>query len=98
MGRRKIWHLFGSVLVALCFSLVFVVCVTCETVNHNRAILVAYYAISASLFNVGWACVQVSHMSLVPDLARRFHDTQMSFPHAHILEFMHTLQWAVLES
>ena len=27
-----------------------------------------YYAIGAGLFNVGWACVQVSHMALVPEL------------------------------
>jgi Na+/melibiose symporter-like transporter len=31
-------------------------------------VLLIYYCASASLFNVGWAAVQVSHMSMVPEL------------------------------
>lgn len=66
LGRRKLWNLGGGLLVMLCYACVFMVHLGCDV---NSALRTAYYAIMASLFNVGWAANQVSHMALVPDLA-----------------------------
>ena len=53
--------------------LVFSVCAPCLVLGQpedavNDTTKTVYYAIAAGLFNVGWACVQVSHMALVPEL------------------------------
>jgi Na+/melibiose symporter-like transporter len=62
LGRRKLWYIAGTVTVAVCFSGIF----TVELVRGEGQ--TAYYAAAASLFNVGWAAVQVSHMALLPEL------------------------------
>jgi len=66
-GRRKLWHFIGSITVILCFFLVF--CFE-YLVEIPLTTLVAFYAVSASLFNIGWATIQVSHMAMVPELSR----------------------------
>ncbi|RHX99573.1 hypothetical protein DYB36_012616 [Aphanomyces astaci] len=68
-GRRKTWLTGGSVLVVVCFYGVFGTCVPqLFDASPSRLTLVVYYCVSASLFNVGWAAVQVSHMAMVPEL------------------------------
>eukprot|EP00753_Platysulcus_tardus_P015246 PLAT4940.3.p2 GENE.PLAT4940.3~~PLAT4940.3.p2 ORF type:complete len:612 (+),score=198.54 PLAT4940.3:1294-3129(+) len=70
LGRRKSWHAGGSVAVAICYTLVWVICLPCLINSHSsNTVLTIYYAIVASVFNCGWAAVQVSHMSLVPELS-----------------------------
>jgi Na+/melibiose symporter-like transporter len=62
LGRRKLWYIAGTGTVAVCFSGIF----TFEPLRGEGQ--TAYYAAAASLFNVGWAAVQVSHMALLPEL------------------------------
>jgi Na+/melibiose symporter-like transporter len=70
MGRRKIWHFGGTFMVAICFFMVFgMYSVSGALRNLSDAGQTIYYMIAASLFNIGWAAVQVSHMSLVPELS-----------------------------
>jgi Na+/melibiose symporter-like transporter len=66
-GRRKLWHICGSFMVALCFSAVFAF-IPYPVYTQGGSVMTCYYAIAASLFNIGWASVQVSHMALVPEL------------------------------
>jgi Na+/melibiose symporter-like transporter len=73
LGRRKLWNLGGAIIVALCFLGVFGSCVVCVlsapgAPPPTSAARAASAAVFASLFNVGWAAVQVSHMALVPEL------------------------------
>lgn len=59
-----------TLLPAVCFSLVFAVCVPCWAADPVPDFtLFLYYCLAASLFNVGWAAVQVSHMALVPEMS-----------------------------
>lgn len=56
----------------MCFTFVFTVCLPkLLSTEPSTLALVLYYAFAASLFNVGWASVQVSHMALVPELSPR---------------------------
>ncbi len=57
---RSIIHLLSTVLAALSFAGVWIL--------HPSSSPV-YFAILASLFNVGWAGVQVTHLALIPDIA-----------------------------
>lgn len=66
-GRKKFWHLLGSIAVLLSFPLIFNPCVfNCD--NSSTSNRLAYYSIFISLFQFGWAATQVSHLSLIPDL------------------------------
>ncbi|KAF0726233.1 hypothetical protein Ae201684P_001310 [Aphanomyces euteiches] len=68
-GRRKTWLTGGSVLVLVCFYLVFGASLpNLMEASPSRLTMVVYYCVGASLFNVGWAAVQVSHMAMVPEL------------------------------
>jgi Na+/melibiose symporter-like transporter len=49
--------------------------------TDNTALRISYYIFFPSMFNVGWAAVQVAHMSLVPSLtlSRRTRDKLNNF-------------------
>ena len=69
LGRRKLWNAGGAILVSICFLGVFSFCVACAiSPSVSSAEKTASFAFFASMFNVGWAAVQVSHMALVPEL------------------------------
>ena len=63
LGKRKLWHALGSVIVCFSFSATFG-----GLLPEPGVLRTLYLAAGASLFNVGWAAVQVSHMSLLPEL------------------------------
>lgn len=65
-GRRKIWHLVGTICVATSFSFIYHVCFNCEKVEISY--LVLYYASFIAVFQFGWASTQISHLALIPDL------------------------------
>ena len=66
-GKRKVWHLGGVIAVALTFSFIFNLCISCENSSHWS--LFVYYVPFIIIFQIGWAAVQISHLSLIPDLA-----------------------------
>jgi Na+/melibiose symporter-like transporter len=70
LGRRKAWNLFGVVVVALNFGLMFGGTLVPGWAALAPTPKAAALGVFAALFNVGWAAVQVSHMSLVPELTR----------------------------
>ncbi|KAI2807836.1 hypothetical protein BLOT_005776 [Blomia tropicalis] len=65
-GRRKVWHLIGSIIVTCSFPLIFNSCMICSVAEQWEKFY--YYSIFIILFQFGWASVQVSHLSLITDL------------------------------
>lgn len=65
-GRRKIWHLLGSICVSFSFPLLFTRLLGDEA---SDSLKLAYYISIAAVFQVGWGCVQISHLSLIPEIA-----------------------------
>ena len=64
----------GTLIVFICFLCVFAIDpIPADQVNAK----VVYYSIAASLFNIGWATVQISHLAMIPDLAKD--DYQLTF-------------------
>ena len=62
-GQRTPWYIFGLVLVSICYVPIY------QTFHSdNKTNEYIYYTIFPSLFNIGWASLQISHMSLVPAL------------------------------
>lgn len=65
-GRRKVWHLVGTICVALSFPFIFMECIECSDSSQQAQFL--YYGAFIVIFQFGWASTQVSHLSLIPDL------------------------------
>ena len=68
-GRRKLWHLIGSICVLLSFPFIFNLCLTCD--NVSSTVYVLYYSGFVVVFQFGWAAVQISHLSLIPEIAHK---------------------------
>jgi Na+/melibiose symporter-like transporter len=68
IGRRTPWYIGGTILVIICFTLMFQSdYILPNDVSYGLKMM--YFIINPSLFNVGWAAVQVSHMSLLPSIS-----------------------------
>ncbi|KAF8354115.1 hypothetical protein PRIPAC_95738 [Pristionchus pacificus] len=67
IGRRVSWHLIGTIFVTLSFPFIFNTCLVCDETT-NQWMHVVWYIPFISLFQFGWASVQISHLALIPDL------------------------------
>ena len=65
-GRRKIWHLMASICVSISFPLLFTRLLDDEASDSQK---LAYYGGIAAVLQFGWGCVQISHLSLIPEIA-----------------------------
>ena len=65
-GRRKIWHLMGSICVSFSFPLLFTRLLDDEASDSQK---LAYYIGIAAVLQFGWGCIQISHLSLIPEIA-----------------------------
>ncbi|KAK7075196.1 Major facilitator superfamily domain-containing protein 12 [Halocaridina rubra] len=70
-GRRKVWHLIGTLFVFFSFPFIFNTCLGCQ--NAEDWSQFAYYVVFVCIFQFGWACVQISHLALIPDLTTKKH-------------------------
>lgn len=73
-GRRKTWHLVGTICVTLCFPLIFIQCIGCDQQTSETAQFV-YYAPLVVIFQFGWAATQINHLALIPDLTSNDHES-----------------------
>ncbi|XP_014668443.1 PREDICTED: major facilitator superfamily domain-containing protein 12-like [Priapulus caudatus] len=65
-GKRKTWHLIGTVCVVASFPFLFIMAPGYPNISHIA--MFVYYAPLIVVFQFGWAATQVSHLSLIPDL------------------------------
>ncbi|KOX70960.1 Major facilitator superfamily domain-containing protein 12 [Melipona quadrifasciata] len=61
--RKKIWHVIGSVMIALSFPVIFG-----GFSRPSNAGIMLVYVLSIAVFQTGWAAVQISHLSMIPAL------------------------------
>ena len=61
-GKRNTWYYFGSLLVIPSFLGIFINTPGFLDTNHKKGI---YYCVLPAIFNIGWASVQIAHMSIV---------------------------------
>ncbi|XP_040911552.1 major facilitator superfamily domain-containing protein 12-like [Toxotes jaculatrix] len=66
-GRRKTWHLVGTLSVVVSFSFIFNQCLGCDSLTPQWASL-TYFIPFIVVFQFGWAATQISHLSLIPEL------------------------------
>lgn len=65
-GRRKSWHLLGTICITVTFPFLFTTCLGCET--SSSLVKLIYFSAFIMVFQFGWAAVQVAHLALIPDL------------------------------
>ncbi|XP_028987522.1 major facilitator superfamily domain-containing protein 12-like [Betta splendens] len=66
-GKRKSWHLVGTLSVVLSFAFIFNQCLGCDSFTPQWASL-TYFVPFIVVFQFGWAATQISHLSLIPEL------------------------------
>ncbi|XP_018577138.1 major facilitator superfamily domain-containing protein 12-like [Anoplophora glabripennis] len=64
-GHRRLWHLGGTIAVSVGFPLIFSLKPSTITTE-----VIVYYVVTITLFQTGWAIVQISHLSLIPEISR----------------------------
>ena len=74
-GAKNAWYYFGSLLVIPCF-----LCIFLNFDLNDETMKNAWYISFPAIFNVGWASVQIAHMSIVNSLAysQRKRDTMVN--------------------
>ncbi|XP_066500690.1 major facilitator superfamily domain containing 12b [Hoplias malabaricus] len=66
-GKRKTWHLVGTVSVLVSFPFVFNPCLGCGA-GTPQWVGIIYFMPFIIIFQFGWAATQISHLSLIPEL------------------------------
>ncbi|XP_034558127.1 major facilitator superfamily domain-containing protein 12-like [Notolabrus celidotus] len=66
-GKRKTWHLVGTLSVMLSFAFIFNQCLGCDSFTPQWVSLI-YFVPFIIVFQFGWAATQISHLSLIPEL------------------------------
>jgi Na+/melibiose symporter-like transporter len=61
IGSRAPWYIAGTIIVLPSFLGIFIY----PPFEKNSPEQIAYYIILPAVFNVGWACVQISNMAFV---------------------------------
>ncbi|CAG9764368.1 unnamed protein product [Ceutorhynchus assimilis] len=70
-GKRKIWYFMGTFLVIFTFPFIFSPCIGCS--QSLKIYQMIYYSFFITLFQFGWASVQIAHMSLIPEITSNKH-------------------------
>lgn len=68
IGKRTPWYIGGTFVVIISFTLMFQSDYVLPK-NTPSWLETFYFIINPSIFNIGWAAVQVSHMSLLPSIS-----------------------------
>ncbi|XP_028329546.1 major facilitator superfamily domain-containing protein 12-like isoform X2 [Gouania willdenowi] len=66
-GKRKTWHLVGTLSVVLSFSFIFNQCLGCDF-STPQWVSLLYFCPFIVVFQFGWAATQISHLSLIPEM------------------------------
>jgi Na+/melibiose symporter-like transporter len=74
-GKRKAWHMFGTIILLIFSPFLFVRCLLCEvTSGEDERIAIVYYSVIVIAIHFGFAAVQISHLALLPDIAKKQSD------------------------
>ncbi|KAI1721777.1 MFS/sugar transport protein [Ditylenchus destructor] len=69
LGRRKSWHVIGTICVTISFPFIFGKCLLCHK-TASEWWKMTWFIPFIMMFQFGWACVQISHLSMIPELSR----------------------------
>lgn len=65
-STKRNWHLLGSVIVCLSFPMIFIL----QRDALPYWVYIFYFSSVITLFQCGWATVQISHLAIIPEIGR----------------------------
>lgn len=65
-GRRKVFHLFGTLATGLVLFFMWHKCLGCSAAPAKYQVV--YFTSFAMVFQFGWAATQIAQLSLIPEL------------------------------
>ena len=74
LGRRKVWHLLGTILIAVSFMMAFSRCIIC-TWSPSPAAAFGYFTFAYGMVCFWYGAVEMSHLSIIPDIAKNYNET-----------------------
>ena len=100
-GKRKSWHLIGTICVVISFPFIFLGCIGCS--NASFEFKMFYFITFAVVFQFGWAATQISHLAMIPELTpnqdERIELTAIRYSATNISNItVYLLAWAFLGS
>ena len=69
VGRRKTWHLIGTIFTAVFFMLSFIPCLFC-TESSSSLVKFAYFMCVFSMASFWYGAVEMGHISVIPEIAK----------------------------
>ena len=69
LGRRKSWHLIGTVILTLVVPLYFSSCFLCESDRGQWQMLI-YLAALTTLLSFSFSLIEIGHLSIIPAIAK----------------------------
>ncbi|CAM2711621.1 unnamed protein product [Rotaria socialis] len=98
-GKRKSWHLLGVICVLCSFSICF------QVENEAFTSIVSpfiYYTIFIIIFQFGWACSQIGHLSMLNELTSKDGERVALNAYRHAWSivaniFVYTVTWFLLD-
>ena len=69
LGRRKSWHLIGTVLGAVVVPLYFSSCFACQS-DGEQWQMMAYVAILNTFLALAFSLMEIAHLSIIPVIAK----------------------------
>lgn len=74
-GKRKSWHMFGTIILLVSSPFLFVRCLLCEVTSwDDETVAIIHYSVIVVAIHFGFAAVQISHLALLPDIAKKPND------------------------
>merc|ERR1711892_442809 len=70
INRKKFWHLIGQLLTIFSFAFIFIEPIGYDAKSWSIGSVFAYYIPFIVIFQVAWATIQISHLSMTGDLTR----------------------------
>jgi len=109
-GKRKSWHLIGTVGVLLSYPFLFapaiginrdVVQCTGNTECDDNKLMTIYYSVFSAIHNISWAFVQISHLAMIPEITsnerqRGFLTTMRNIGAVMSNIFVYSILWIML--
>ncbi|KAK9497867.1 hypothetical protein O3M35_003777 [Rhynocoris fuscipes] len=69
-SNKLLWHMIGSLATVISFPIIFTVCKFCGGI-YDVGI---YFGVAVSIFQIGWALIQISHLAILPEMSRDHSD------------------------
>ena len=89
------WHLIGTVCVLLSFPFRFLPPFGFDAIEQNLEVTF-YYSSFTTIFMIGWATIEMSHLAMIPELASAEDDrSSLSLVRASMIAFANILTYFI---